>query len=123
MDLLPLAKAVKRGVKLLDRKVPNWRQVLRKHRYQFDFSDGAHCVLGTLEHHSGRLAVLKKRQKVSPLGWSSSGSFSRARQALSLTSADAYLHGFDYSNRELNKTDAMVALDALWRAEFEKDAQ
>ena len=61
LSLLELAKCVRRGVRRLDKKIPNWRTVMRQHIGEYDFKNGEHCVLGTLEHYSGRMQVLKRR--------------------------------------------------------------
>lgn len=113
MDIYDIATRVKRGVKLLDKKVPNWRLILRKNREQFNFADGSCCVLGTLEHFSGRMRVLKAKRDVP----SYEPPFSRAIQALGIVSSKDY--GFDWS-RMNDGEEGKEALTALWRAEFEK---
>ncbi len=120
LDFKAIAKRMKRGVRLLDRKIPNWRLVLRKHEYQFDFTDGECCVLGTLEHYSGRMRVLRERQKSDP-GYR----YGRAIEALHLDKAGQdTLHGFEAAASSMytpNDFDQeRDVLDALWRAEFEK---
>lgn len=42
---------VKRGAAFLDRKVPGWRRVLRRHEDTFDICQSDCCVLGTLAAH------------------------------------------------------------------------
>lgn len=118
MDLLETAKRVKRGVKPLDKKVPNWRQVLRKHQDQFDFADGDHCVLGTLEHYSGRMRVLRAKNRAAT---KEVFTFTRAALALGITDEDTDLYGFDWDSQDLeNRYDVRIALGVLWRAEFEQ---
>lgn len=62
MDLFDLASRVKRGVRLLDKKVPEWRQIIRRHANTLDLADGDFCVLGTLEHHSARMRQLHAKR-------------------------------------------------------------
>ncbi len=128
MNVTNIVARVKRGVRVLDRKVPNWRTVLRKHQKQYDFRSGEHCVLGTLEHHAGRMRVLKKRLDADTLpGYT----FGDAEATLGVSSTDC---GFDAVEFKAlpRLTDAEIAvhkaaeqqeydiLDALWRAEFTK---
>lgn len=116
MELIDIAKAVKRGVRLLDKKIPNWRTILRKHEDQFDFADGTHCVLGTLEHYSGRMRVLKAKRNV-PLY---EGAFKRAYLALGIESGQTKDFGFDWSANSSTSPDQQKAFfSALWRAEFQ----
>lgn len=56
-----LAARVKRGARLLDKKVPNWRTTMRKHADTFRLNSPRLCILGTLEHYNGRMKVLKAR--------------------------------------------------------------
>lgn len=124
MELLEIAKRVKRGVRLLDKKVPNWRRTLREHEDQYDFANGDCCVLGTLEHYNGRLRVLSaKRAK------NGDYPFGRAVRAVGLKVNDdddscadeATQHGFDaIDGGGGSYEDEIATLDALWRAEFEK---
>lgn len=101
---------VKRGIKLLEKKVPNWRQVLRKHEDQFEFANGSHCVLGTLEHYSKRMKQLPLTEREQ-----FRDTFDRAYTRLGISDPAAY--GFDTS--EIEGVSAEL-LDTLWRAEFEK---
>lgn len=117
MELIEIVRRVKRGVRLLDRKIPNWRQVLRKHQDQYDFRDGDHCVLGTLEHFSGRMRVLKAKNKADE---KEDYTFGKAYVALGLKSGESEQLGFDWTSQYNNEELEIVALDALWRAEFEK---
>lgn len=124
IDIAAIARRVKRGVRLLDKKIPDWRQILRKHRTEFDFRDGDHCVLGTLEHYSGRMRVLKARVRTQ-----TDYPFGRALDALKLRGDnrdvdfgfDGEIHS-DY-DRDDDRDDEMTTLDALWRAEFEPDTE
>jgi len=121
MDLLVLAKRVKRGAQLLDRKFPQWRRVMRKHEHDFDIEDGECCILGTLEHKLGKLRVLAEKNATS-----SNNAYERALKVLKLNrgNADAE-HGFDVSTeRDLwgnvnSNNDQYAQLSDLWRAEFE----
>lgn len=98
----------KRGVKLLDKKVPKWRTILRKHKDQFVFKDGDHCVLGTLEHHVGKLRVAAAKY-----GNSYGSGYNRLVAMWNLGWGNSY--GFD------SPSAYYPLLTALWRAEFEKD--
>lgn len=120
-------KRVKAGVALLDKKIPNWRTTIRKHRRQFDFQDSEHCVIGTLEHYSGRLRQLKTKFKFD-------GNEFAFDRGLKLLKASAALHGFDVeggvnrvtkygysspgSDTLVTASDEYEVLDALWRAEI-----
>jgi hypothetical protein len=117
MDLLTLAKNVKRGAKLLDRRFPHWRQVMRKHATTFRLSDGDHCILGTLEHRVGRLKVLAART-AKPYD----SGFNRASKALGLAGdGKTAQHGFDITPELSTEgvNNQYSQLEALWRAEFE----
>lgn len=121
MTVVELVKNVKKGVKLLDQRVPNWRQIMRKHAAEYNFTDGSSCVLGTLEHHSGRMKVLKKRSReIYGDGYIA---------AVDILKLDRGCHyGFDGDNRYYNSLlptgmtyKAQIdLLSDLWRAEFEK---
>lgn len=125
MELLELAKRVKRGVRLLDKKVPNWRAVLRRHEGQYDFADGDHCVLGTLEHFSGRMRVLRERgldpdrtKNAYVVAAARLGIWNEAdRTTDDSTPAQC---GFDAVDLEATRDADRNVLDALWRAEFSK---
>lgn len=107
-EIKDTTKAFRRGVKLLDKKVPNWRKVLDKHKDQFEFSMGDHCVLGTLEHHVGKLRVAaKKHATMYDTG------YNRLMDLWDLGLGNTF--GFDGPRTHY------PLLDALWRAEFEKD--
>ena len=118
MELFDIARCVKAGARFLDKKIPNWRSVLRKHSDEFDFADGEHCVLGTLEHYSGRMRVLKARGLKN-----SNYAFTRAYTKLGIEDRVAGL-GFDYNDTEDGWSDEHAnntkIFNALWRAEFEK---
>lgn len=116
-DLFELAQAVKRGVKLLDRKIPRWRTVLRKHADEFDFASGDHCVLGTLEAHSARMKMLIRKKGCSR----KYTTFGRAVLALDLGGGADEKHGFDVPDSTvLEEQEQYRTLGALWRAEFLK---
>jgi hypothetical protein len=114
MELIELAKRVRRGVALLNRHIPNWRTILRKHIDDYDFSDGDHCVLGTLEHYSGRMRVLKRKKKDQLPNYA----FGNAEVALGI---EGLTYGFDATTFDNDYDGDIDQLDALWRAEFEKE--
>lgn len=117
MNLYEMARRVKRGVRLLDRKIPDWRRVLRRHREEFEFRDGDCCVLGTLEHYTGRMRELLKKADADE-----DSRYMRALSALRLEGDADIEHGFDGIDKGGGETDniEMDALSDLWRAEFEK---
>lgn len=43
-----LKARVKKGVALLDAKIPNWRHILRRNKEQYKFSEYDHCIVGTI---------------------------------------------------------------------------
>lgn len=110
MTLFDMARRVKAGVRLLDRKIPNWRTVLRRHEDEFDFADGSHCVLGTLEHYSGRMRTLiaRRQAKQEP------DPFWRAAKALGVEAREEDL-GFEAEDVRTKERDMLAE---LWRAEF-----
>ena len=117
MIFLETARRVRAGVRLLDKKIPGWRHVLRRHVEQFDFADGDHCVLGTLEHYSGRMKVLARKHR-------EHDDYSRFDSALkALGIKDEVGFGFDCANRFQGWEEEGALLDALWRAEFEKETR
>lgn len=113
-DLLELAKRVKNGVRLLDRKFPTWRRTMRRHRYTFNLRSGDYCILGTLEHHLGRARVLRKRKGLSEEGYLG------LRDALNIVSAKDYGFYWDSTDAALDPENQIPTLTALWRAEFER---
>ncbi len=119
MELVELAKRVRAGVKFLDKKFPQWRNTLRQHSDEFDLTSGAHCVLGTLEHHNGRLRILTKKLRAEDDGYSEDA-YSRALTALKIEGEkfgfDADWAGVDTYD---NYRNDMTTLNDLWRAEFE----
>jgi hypothetical protein len=112
-------------VALLDKKVPNWRQTMRKHVDQYNFSDGACCVLGTLEHYNGRMRTLRAKG-VSAADikqtLADEGRFETAK--LRLGQIEGAEYGFDTCfgdhDRADTDDDPMVTLHELWKTEFEK---
>ena len=121
-----LAAKMRRGVALLDKKIPNWRAIVRRHRHQFDFSKGDCCVLGTLEHYSGRMRVLEKKHGVKRReGRMAFETFTAAARALGLNGGRTIdAHGFDaddykddFSDGKLKRQRDLDILSALWRAE------
>ncbi len=119
MDLLNIAKRVRNGVKLLDKKIPNWRSIVKNHESEFDFTDGACCVLGTLEHYSGRLKVLKKR--AGRKAQDANNPFGNAAVALGISGKTTEF-GFDglpaKTDFDIPYQDQMPVLTALWKAEI-----
>lgn len=119
MDLFDLAQRVKRGVKLLDKKVPGWRRVMRTHADQFKLSDPECCVLGTLEHYSARLRALNKKYVVDY----DCPDYHRAVRRLNLEFGSSY--GFDNpcSSADQSENDRnWTTLQDLWKAEFLTEA-
>jgi hypothetical protein len=112
-----LAQRVKKGVKLLDKHIPNWRRTIKAHKDQFDFMDGDCCVLGTLEHYNGRMRVLKARK-----GVRDHYRFTAALKALGVDRSSDY--GFDIDRRlsdptlEGQQSRQYDILTALWKAEI-----
>lgn len=113
-----LAQRVKKGVKLLDKRIPNWRRTIKKHKDQFDFTNGECCVLGTLEHYNGRMRVLKARKQIND-----AHPFLAATKALGGIEPREY--GFDVDSRLTDPTLAdnqhakqYEILTALWKAEI-----
>ena len=122
-SLRELALAVKRGVKLLDKKIPNWRTVIKRHEDEFDFADGDYCVLGTLEHYAGRMRVLKEKKRIGNDYNSEHGRYSRACKALGISKGVLHRqHGFDGciddNNDESVRDTEMEFLSDLWKAEI-----
>lgn len=113
-ELGTLAAAVKRGAELLDKKLPGWRKVMRRHRSRFVFSDCNSCVLGTLGNHDPRVRKLADRAKLE--------AFRAGLKFLTKSTGHARAHDFGFdSPRDLphNLEDYYPALHALWQAEFE----
>jgi hypothetical protein len=113
--LADLARRVKRGAKLLDRKVPNWRKTMREHEDQYEFENGDCCILGTLEHYNGRMKQLKmcKRDDRQDLDL-----FNRAAARLRIHEVDEY--GFEAPDdcEYYDYDEKRKVLEELWRAEF-----
>lgn len=110
-DVFEIAKRVKKGAKLLDKKVPKWRSILRKHKDQFDFADGDCCVLGTLEHYNGLKALGRTPDPFDDR-------FNRAAHRLNLH-GKTFDYGFDFMEDGFRNSEEISTLNALWRAEFE----
>lgn len=124
MTLVEIAKRVRRGAALLDKRIPNWRTIMRKHVAQYDFADGDCCVLGTLEHHSGILRTIKsnKARQLAEDG------VSRHTVAAAKLGINAREYGFDnvggvddLPRDPFNpKQHSSKVLHALWLAEFQQ---
>lgn len=121
--IIDLANNVRRGARLLDKKLgPQWRKTLQKHEEVFDFADGAHCVLGTLEHYNGAMKALRQKT-VSKLA--KNEHYLRAAVRLGVAEsedpyalkAQAVIHGFDARSNEY-RYEELAVLGQLWRAEF-----
>lgn len=111
-SLLELAKRVKRGVRLLDEKIPNWRRTMKRHAATFNLSSVDHCVLGTLEHYNGRMRVLHaKRAKGQSKGYCT------GKVVLGIGNRSGRDFGFDAGG--IHAGDEFRTLSDLWRAEFE----
>lgn len=107
-NIIKLVKRVKRGVRLLDKKVPGWRKTLKTHTRTFDIGRANYCVLGTLEHYNARMKALNKKRVVGQ----SFPDYYRATVRLNFaTGAASYGFNGDESSRGV--------LQQLWRAEFD----
>lgn len=118
MTLFEQAQRVKRGVALLDKKIPKWRDTLRRHRAQFDFANGDCCVLGTLEHYDKRMRQLKLKGASKD----ETDRFERACTRLGLDEQDDIAAcGFAFStpSDSTENDEEGRTLHDLWRAEFE----
>jgi hypothetical protein len=119
MNLLAIASRVKAGAKLLDKKLPGWRNVVKRHQDQFDFANGDYCVLGTLEHYSGKMRVLKARKGKD--AQQPDNRFGNAATALGI-SGDAAVYGFDGGSVGddtcLSYSEQLPILSDLWKAEI-----
>lgn len=115
--LLDLAKRVKKGVRLLDRRVPGWRTTLKEHADSFNIKQGSCCVLGTLEHYNGRMQVLNARR----LKLSAYPDYWRGTKRLNIEDRGKdYGFNADFEDESFGASDAEFAiLQDLWRAEFE----
>lgn len=113
-------RRVQRGAMLLDRKVPNWRTVMKKNKQQFNFKDGECCVLGTLEHFAGRMRVLRKKHAERE---QHRGRFMVAAARLGLETSlirfnSVKDYGFCWSTSGGQDSPESRLLDLLWREEF-----
>jgi len=101
--IIESVKRHKRGVRLLDRKVPRWRQIMREHQGQYQFSHPDRCVIGTLARHAPAL-----RRKLTTICF-----WNAVRVLVGSTDASAYGFNGEYD-------DEMTLLHDLWRMEFEQ---
>lgn len=120
MELFDIARRVRKGAQLLDKKFgPGWRKVLQKHEGDFDLKEGEHCVLGTLEHHYGKMRALRPKSKVD----AELGGFFVAINRLRIKGQDEE-YGFNavtpWGGKEAweRREAEWAALSDLWRAEF-----
>lgn len=120
--LLQLAKRVRRGVALLDKKVPGWRLIMRQNADDFDISNGECCILGTLEHKRGLARVRALRVRPNENGYET------GKRRLRITEGHDY--GFNTVERselgmgmydgEADSDEQWRVLNDLWRAEFSR---
>jgi hypothetical protein len=119
-SILELARRVKKGAALLDKKFPSWRRVMRAHVDEFNFEDGDFCVLGTLEHHLGRAKVLAKRRR-EKLHLYALPDVSRYQKLVGALfggdEAESAAHGFNAADD--GESWESIYLGDLWQAEFE----
>lgn len=123
IPLIETAKRVKRGARLLDKKVPNWRTTMRRYAKTFDINDTNCCILGTLEHHNGRMRVLKARKSLQAKVARMKADYYRGVKRLDLDGKEQD-YGFNFScHYEPGSFDSSTdedTVNTLWRAEFEK---
>lgn len=123
--LFELAKRVRKGVALLDKKVPNWRKVMRKNDETFNIRNGECCILGTLEH---KRALRKLGKPMSSRFYRDNG-YERAERILHIEGSDYGFNTIDeedlidledpeQSYDEINDDAQFEVLQELWRAEF-----
>ena len=115
IDLWRLERAgavVRRGARVLDKMLPYWRRVMRKHDATFNFADGDFCVLGTLEHRSG----LRRLRKHGTTEKTETG-YHSALKRLRISEERASEFGFDTTS-DGALTGSATELEALWRAEY-----
>ncbi len=113
------AAAVKRGARLLDKKVPKGRNIMRKHEADCWLLDPEQCVLGTLEHFSGlkRLQTAKVKKYMDQPHRSDTNAYERALIRLGLDPDRTELA----EDRGFNRNElSFEELEALWRAEWSK---
>ena len=104
--------AVRRGARLLDKHLPHWRRVMRKHDADFNITNGDYCVLGTLEHRSG----LRRLRKHGTTEKTETG-YHSALKRLRISEERASEFGFDTTS-DGALTGSATELEALWRAEY-----
>lgn len=114
MDIFKIAQRVKRGVALLDKKVPGWRRVMREHKDQFDLESPAHCVLGTLEHYSAQLKRLNQKR----VEGMTDADYKRGLKRLAIVGEYYGFNSISDGSYDIEDDDEMTALEGLWRAEF-----
>ena len=106
MDFGDVYRRFRRGVRVLDEKLPRWRTVMRKHMDEFNFEDCNYCVLGTLGKHT---AEIRKR--------ATDDAFGDALKFLTRESHGSSRWGFDAVAGHTG--EEYPALTALWEAEIE----
>ena len=115
MDLFDCARRVRAGARYLDKLVPGWRKILRRHEEDFDIGDPECCILGTLEHHSKQLRLLNKKRAD---GLLTEPAYDRAKARLKMHETRAEDLGFDTKPHSAFEDDDWDTLQELWRAEF-----
>lgn len=112
---------VKQGAAFLDRKVPGWRRVLRRHEDTFDICQSDCCVLGTLAAHPPKaLRAQLKAPYSARLSWD----YCDMLVALDLatdTSTPSLLRSEKRTTSLGFLTEDSLEhflMDILWRAEF-----
>ena len=124
--LLDLAKRVKKGAALLDKKVPGWRKTMRRHDDTFNIGSGKCCVLGTLEHARAlrKLGASKTevKERLKLLAGEPSTAYYIGATRLGIDGED---YGFEppLSEEETDwnaNEEAWAFLQDLWKAEYQK---
>lgn len=121
MNIIGLAKRVKRGARLLDKKLgPGWRTTMRRRAEFFNLKEPQACILGTLEHFNGRMKTLGKRRAAAE----DLNGYYRAAARLNIE-GDEQEYGFDLSFgaedglKGVERGEVWQLAQDLWRAEFE----
>ena len=108
---------VRRGAQFLDKIVPEWRKVLRRHAKHLELGNGEQCVLGTLEHYSKQMQNLNRKRLSADM---TEADYSRAVERLNLVQEKAVHLGFDVRYQSGVPRDLVdyQALNAAWQAEI-----
>ncbi len=113
-ELKELAVSVKRGVRKLEKKLgPGWKRTMKTHASTFDIQNPNYCVLGTLEHHNGRMRQLASKRENADDGYAGGLYVFELAHSLDMTDKkSAAYYGF-HAEDEYYPT-----LQALWEAEI-----